>query len=260
MASAAITPRRRSIPALDGYRPGSTSATPLGASLTNLAETFFIDEVRNAVDSLETAVRFLESDYELKWKWVAIALHHALYSFCICCLENGNCENVLSSGRDDDKNVYVQLGNEKIWRRSRRVPIGKGPGYTLAWDSAEGPPGATPRTGTNTGKLISIWTALARVQDQTFWMSRLTITKAVTVSDEEWSWIEWLVKHVRNDLVHFVPKGLLVSIGDIRSASAVIVRVIRDLALESNAIVTADDDWRERVERAVQRFNALVVA
>jgi hypothetical protein len=43
----------------------------------------WIDEVENPIDSLETALQFLQREDNLKWKWIAIALHHSLYSFYI---------------------------------------------------------------------------------------------------------------------------------------------------------------------------------
>ncbi len=44
-----------------------------------------LNELENAIDSLEMADHFLECiPSEMKWKWVIIAIHQALYGFAIC--------------------------------------------------------------------------------------------------------------------------------------------------------------------------------
>ncbi|MBI2845519.1 MAG: hypothetical protein HYX86_03125 [Chloroflexi bacterium] len=50
-------------------------------------EWLIVDEKGNAIDYLEVAARFLGWDNDLKWKWVAIALHGALYGFAILALK-----------------------------------------------------------------------------------------------------------------------------------------------------------------------------
>lgn len=86
----------------------------------------------------------------------------------------------------------------------------------------------------------------------------MTSSRAVTIDDEDWDRIHWLITAVRNDLVHFVPKGLLVSIEGAREAARAVVRVIRALAFESNMILDVDHEWKERTDRAIQRFDKLI--
>ena len=82
------------------------------------ADYFHLSESENAIDSLETAASFLLRPDNLKWKWIAIALHHSLYSFAIACLENGNYDNVLSRGHREDDHVFSRKGDDPFWMRS----------------------------------------------------------------------------------------------------------------------------------------------
>ncbi len=50
-----------------------------------------IDELENAIDNLEMAGDFLEQIPPLiKWKWVVIAVHQALYGFAILAIRGTN--------------------------------------------------------------------------------------------------------------------------------------------------------------------------
>ena len=68
---------------------------------------FFLNEVENAINSLKVTAQFSITVDSFKWKWITIALHHSLYSFCIACQAQGNPDNVFPSG-DDDNDYYVK--------------------------------------------------------------------------------------------------------------------------------------------------------
>ena len=76
---------------------------------------FRLSVIRNAVDSLETAADFIARDDDLRWKWIAIALHHALYSFCIAALHNSNPDEVISRGRNEDNKTWLKKGDSDQW-------------------------------------------------------------------------------------------------------------------------------------------------
>jgi hypothetical protein len=65
--------------------------------VTNQSEWLRSDEQTNALDYLEKAHFFISrlANDEWAWKWVAIALHGALYGFAISALKQGNLDNVL---------------------------------------------------------------------------------------------------------------------------------------------------------------------
>ncbi|HOV99701.1 MAG TPA: hypothetical protein PK595_09065 [Bacteroidota bacterium] len=225
-------------------------------------QSFYLTEVENAIDSLETAVAFLFRDDNLKWKWIGIALHHSLYSFCIACLVNGNYENVLSVGRDDDNNLFCLQGNDTKWMKSKRKKRPKSGGYTIEWSYTDEDPTATSNPKPlkeRKENLIGFWTALARVQDQTYWMGRGVRTKALTLNEDEWQSIEWLTSQVRNGCVHFVPKALAVSIPSVKKASLATLRAIEFLALHSYAIVYMEhEESHKRIEDAIKVFRSKV--
>lgn len=224
--------------------------------------SFYLNEVENAIDSLETAIGFLDRNDNLRWKWKAFALHHSLYSFSIACLVNGNYENVLSSGRNDDDNHFCQMGNDVKWRKSKSINRPRSGGYTIQWSYTDEEPtlDSTRSTeGQRRQNLIGFWTSLARVQDQVFWMGRMIHTRALALSEEEWQSIEWLTNQVRNGCVHFVPKSLAVSIASVKTASLDILRAIEFLAFESYAIVyTEHEQAQKRIKAALQTFRSRV--
>jgi hypothetical protein len=223
--------------------------------------SIYLDEKENAIDSLETALPFLERKDNLKWKWFALALHHSLYSFCISALEFGNYEQVLSRKQDDDKDNYLQKGNNKPLK-SRIVYVYKGkyktPAYRIEWDEIDSIPPQIAKTKNKIvrkEKLIGFWTSLARIQDEYYWMSRLIITKAVFISDEELYRIFWLSKRVRNDLMHFIPKGYIIRVIDIIESTRIILRIIDDLVFESYSISFVDyEHSKERIKDVIEKL------
>ncbi len=219
----------------------------------------YIDTNENAIDSLETALLLSERNDNLKWKWIAFALHHSLYSFCISALENGNYENVLYKGKEDE--WIVSFSNEKIEKKSRIVPFHikkyKTPAFRIEWESINKLPEKKKRIDKKilTDNLIGFWTALARVQDQYFWMGRLHSQKAVQISDDELEQIVWLSEAVRNDLTHFVPKGYSIGIKRIITASKVMLAKIDFLVFESFSILFVDyERSRRRIRDAIDKL------
>ena len=68
-----------------------------------------IDEEENAVDSLEKAAAFIREGDPVKWKWVSIALHMALYSFCICALQGTDYDRVLKEPKRRGKQYLISF-------------------------------------------------------------------------------------------------------------------------------------------------------
>ena len=227
------------------------------------SNALYIDEKENAIDSLETALQFLNRNDNLKWKWVAFALHHSLYSFCISSLENGNYENVLFKGREDE--WIVQVGGQ-YQQKSEIVHLYiktyKTPAFRIVWKELK----VVPKTQTKRKKmipketLIGFWTALARVQDQYFWMGRLYSQKAVQISDEELEQIYWLTEYVRNNLTHFIPKGYAIGIEQIISASKIILEKIEYLVFESFSVHFGEDSSRKRIKISLAKIKEILIS
>lgn len=225
-----------------------------------------LNAVENAIDSLETAASFLDRDDKLKWKWIAIALHHSLYSFCIACLVNSNFENVLTTGKNIDENNFLLQGNCKTWKQSKKRHKTRSGGYTIEWIDIDNDPTTTSPekqknlSGVGKPKLIGFWTAIARVQDQTFWMGRLMGMKALVLNDSEWKNIEWLTDYIRNGIVHFVPKYISISIVDIEKACIDVIRAIEFLAEKSYAIIYHEPEKDQiRIKQTIKEFRSKIL-
>ena len=220
-------------------------------------ELFFLDEVENAIDSLQLCSEYLESNNKFKWKWVSISLHHSLYSFCISCLTQGNFENVLSTKRDDE-DFYVLKGNDKYFKKAEKLYLDNSPAYRLGWlqteySSCDELP-IRRNKNKKSNKLIGFWTALARVQDNFYWMGRLD-SRALKLSDEDIRKIVWL-SNIRNELTHFKPKTFGISIRDIRDSSNIYLNAIEFLALQSRAItkLIVKPKLNEKIKSCLRRI------
>ena len=131
-----------------------------------------VNATTNAIDYLESAAQFLEREDDFKWKWIALAVYHALYGFCVVALEHSNPDWVLSTrGGKDDEGAFCKHGNQTRWSKCKRRYIGRGKSaYRIEWvETDELPPEPSvpddPFAWTK-GKLIGFWTALARIQDR----------------------------------------------------------------------------------------------
>lgn len=200
------------------------------------SDLFWVTEIENTVDSIETAVAFLGRPDKYRWKWISFALHHTLYSLCIASLVHGNYKVVLKSQGNDDKH-YFRRGLHDKWKKSKIIRRDDSPYYTIKWGEIENdPPQIESKSNKKPKKdhLISFWSALARVQDQEYWMGRLYGIKALKLTESQVRNIIWLVVEVRNDLMHFIPKLYGISIQDLKAAVIDIIELIEFLAFESN--------------------------
>lgn len=228
-------------------------------------DILWINEVENATDSLETAVQFLHRQDNLKWKWIAIALHHSLYSFCIAALVCENYTNVLQKGKNEDNGRFCKIGDN--WKKSKTVPRSTKPNeprYTIQWEDTDEKPPEIDRKQMKKENLLKIkkrgyrligfWTALARVQDPVLWMGCLIHSQALTLSGSQWESITWLHEAVRNNLIHFVPMLFVIPISDIKTACKDVLDVIEFLTFKSNQILYRDEKQEEKIAEAIKRL------
>ncbi|MBL7129558.1 MAG: hypothetical protein ISS16_11320 [Ignavibacteria bacterium] len=208
-----------------------------------------IDSIENPVNSLESILFFLLREDNIKWKWVLFALHHSLYMFCIANLEGSNYTQVLTKDFNEDNKTCVKKGDGP-WKKSKKVYKVRGKGYTLEWEPCDEPENDTDSESNNNNrkeKLIGIWTALARVQDEFFWMSRYTFSKHLVLTDNEWDSIHLLVRY-RNELQHFVPVHWAFEIGIFEKICLDVLKVIEFLALVTGQILYPENDENFDVE------------
>ncbi|GAB4286645.1 MAG: hypothetical protein Kow0098_02110 [Ignavibacteriaceae bacterium] len=72
-----------------------------------------------------------------------------------------------------------------------------------------------------------------RIQSIYYWMRGYAQTRALKITDEELYSICWLSQKVRNDLMHFIPKGYSIDILSIIAVSKIFVKIIDFLAVKS---------------------------
>jgi hypothetical protein len=170
-----------------------------------------IDIISNATDSLYTAYfnqRNRKDDF--KWKTVSTGVFHSLYLLLIAGLEMGNYNNVLQ--RSDSEEIYILVGDEKNWKKQRRVYRNEYIGsYTIEWDIIDYKPKFKERSEDDDNRrkkenLISFWTALARVLDSG--TPKYMFIKYFTLSDKQWDSLEWVYSMVK-ELVLFVPTSMI---------------------------------------------------
>lgn len=220
-------------------------------------KTMYIDAVENAVDSLETTVSYFERNDNLKWKWIVFSLHHALYMFCTINLEGSNYQEVLSNGYNEDENSFFRRADEK-WKKSRIIKRNNSPGYTIQWEFIDGEPQSktSGRQRKRKEKLIGFWTALARVQDEELWMARYIHSKAVSLSDEQWQSIEWLTENVKNQLTHFIPMGLSISLISLKKACFDVTNIIEQLAFHTGQVLYMDNGVEDRIKVSLNKLKS----
>lgn len=202
-----------------------------------------IDEIANAVDSLFVATEFIGKDSPFKWKWVAFALHHSLYSFCISVLVNSNFDRVQANNKENEVR-YFSHDFKNYFKLSKRCYNSR-PYFRLECEKIleDNVPKESKNSDTKgKKKLIGFWTALARVMEGNYWMGSFTNSKPLELSDEELEQIYNVVEYVRNDLVHFNPKIKGIDIGELKKELSIFIRAIKFLIKESNTLPLSRTD------------------
>ena len=215
----------------------------------------FIDSRENAIDSLESALHFLNRVDNLKWKWIIISLYHALYMFCVTNLEGSNYQNVLESSKEADEGTYFKRGNEN-WKKSHKQKISDKGFYKIVWETIEGEPPVIEnnKRKIKKEKLISFPIALARVQDSEFWMSQYVFSKHLELSEKQIHSIELLVEY-RNRFSHFIPIGLMTGIKNFINIIPDILDVIEFLALKTGtSLILYEEGAEERIKKTLEQI------
>ncbi|MGA2668613.1 MAG: hypothetical protein ABSF32_06805 [Ignavibacteria bacterium] len=219
----------------------------------------YLDTLENAIDSLEMVNSCLSLEHYNKWKWIIIAMHHSLYSFCIANLQGTSPNEVTSKMFDEDDNVYAKRGDEK-WKKSKINCTKYGFGsYTISWEEIEGEPPITIKENKKNKpykeKLIPFWTAIARVQSYFFWMSTYIHSKEITLTEDEWESIIWL-NDFRNLLIHFIPTSIAYHKNNFIGHFNNCIDVIERLVFKTNQIhfyLDRDND-KKRIQGSINQI------
>jgi hypothetical protein len=221
---------------------------------------FRIDEKENAIDFVESCVKFLGWDDHIKWKWIGFSLSQALYAFCIINL-NRNNPGALVQSKDDD--AWFERGYDK--KKAKVVRQNNRPWYRIIWEPISSIPAPSQEEFTADAlidsafknmnrNLIGIWSALARVQDQEWHMSHYG-GKAISISDVEMEQIWGLYELLRNDIVHFRPKLISHQIQGVVECCQTVIQKIGFLAFETGNC-WLDNEQKRRLQIAVTQVKA----
>ncbi len=222
-------------------------------------DEFTLDEKTNALDSLETAAMFIQREGDLRWKWICLAIHDALYGFCVVSLSHGGPVDITESR---ETNCTVQIGDDPPLRPRNEFLPGRTSGpYRIRWEPCVRLLEETfdpERLFEQSRKrnLIGFWTAIARIQDSTFWMSRYTIGQAITLTDQELTTLEVLHRHIRNQIVHFRP--MICVFRGVGVAVTTCLHIIDFLVFSSNTVLVVDDDYRQRVRASLDTLGEML--
>jgi hypothetical protein len=100
--------------------------------------------------------------------------------------------------------------------------------------------------------LIGFWDALRKCQDPE-WMSMLTTSKPLTLSNSQMESIEILKNIIRNNVEHFQPRSWSLELHGICQVTIDALEVIRFLALKTNTHVNLTESQRELVKDLINR-------
>jgi hypothetical protein len=153
--------------------------------LTDLDREIYLDtdEQEEFIDSIEhTALlaAWLEEDLK-KWKWLILSLHAAVQGACVCALRGHDTAGV---------SVLTKASGKALWK-------------WLDGDSRQ-----TPTPDAPDQRLAEPWLLLQRVRDPQYLPPPHTLDVDADVAKD----LDRL-NALRNEFIHFVPKGLSLGVG-----------------------------------------------
>jgi len=225
----------------------------MNEDITNLGteNTLRITGIENAIDSLEKARMFAFSEDPFKWKWIALTLHDSLYTVALACIAF-EPSFVVETNNGDKGIVVSRNGRPDGWRKST-VEFINGEGenegsrpYRIRWKKTEKINSKTKKKKRE--RVIGFWSAIARVQDDFYWMKYFCETEALTLSDDELHELWYLQDSIRNNLIHCRPGFHEFDVERIRSSCLVAVGAISFLLDQSLSAVhfQMTDELREK--------------
>lgn len=159
------------------------------------------DEAEDVAGSIRHVIRAVQvvGEDPLAWKWVVLALHSALQGACVCHLTT----TAAPVGAVTERNA----------------------GEWLAYfeDSRTNPNAKPPKT-----HLMGLPDLLTAVREPHSAGDRSN-TAGVAISESELNWLGRFHKDIRNQFVHFEPKGWSIEVSGIPEIAKLVARIIEDI-------------------------------
>jgi len=181
-----------------------------------------IDNLRNAILSLEFSVECLEKVHEnnFNWKWVIIGIHNAFQSYMVLALRGSNPVNIM---REKDAEEWLKAYEEKS----------KLPEYKLD-------------TFLNLYKKIK--------SDR---MMMYTNSKKFTPKDSEEKSVKRL-NRLRNEFMHYKLGGWVIQIGGLPGITLDILNIISFLANDSENVFWSDSTFKDQTNKLLSKGRSYI--
>ncbi|MEA3032980.1 MAG: hypothetical protein QOH86_996 [Sphingomonadales bacterium] len=174
------------------------------------------DEAEDVAASIRHSLRSrdLAAQDPQAWKWVALALHSALQGACVCHLVT--TANPIGAVTTKNAGEWLQY-----FEASRTDPEAKPP----------------------TTYLLSLPDLLTAVRKPRSAGDRSNPI-GVVLSDEELEWLRRFHREIRNQFVHFEPRGWSLEVSGMPDLAKLIARLIGEMLEMGWAFRHQDADWR----------------
>ncbi|MFC7369427.1 hypothetical protein [Vreelandella zhaodongensis] len=182
------------------------------------------DELEESVSALrmmrDTALKVANDVYQ--WKWIVIASHNALQGFMVLALRNGNNLTVMP-----DKLAGKWL---EAYRADKPLPEERLDSFPNLYKKIKG-------------------------ED----MERLVMSRCFTATAEQDRCVKKL-QELRNDFIHFIPKGWSIEVSGLPSLCLAIIEIIEFLGWESFNVLWHNEGQREEAEAIITELKVTLDA
>jgi len=197
------------------------------------------DEQKDALCSLQLVSEQLPKvlDNPLNWKWVIIALHNALQGFMVLALKGSDSLNVLSkdscvewlAAYDNPDSSLPRLKIDDFMRLYKKIKMGRG-----TYDKEILKESAVPRKQSDLMLMYS---------------GSVPFKPIGTQSDSV-----KLLHHLRNDFMHFLPKGWSIDLSGLPKMVNDCVDIIEFLAFECHNVVWNSADLQTEIRQLLDKI------
>lgn len=192
----------------------------------NWIQTDEVEDVAGSIRHIIRTARFLGEDTQA-WKWVAMALHSALQGACVCHLTT----TAAPVGAVTERNAGEWLA---YFEDLRTNPNAK-------------------RPKTHLMGLPDLLKALRRPRSA----GDRSNAVGIAIKDSELSWLRRFHEDIRNQFVHFEPKGWSIEVSGIPEIARLTARIIEEVLQVGYAFRHQDDARREEMQRNLQALAAI---
>ena len=187
------------------------------------------DQAEDVAASVRHALRsfaFTDDD-EQAWKWVILSLHSAIQGACVCHLLT-TAEPV---GAVTEKNTSEWLTYFERSRSDRQI--------------------MRPKT-----HLMNLPDLLKAARKPNSAGDRSN-SVGVSLSDEELAWLKRIHDNIRNQFVHFAPKGWSIDVGGVSDLAKLIARLVQQILDFGWGFRHKDNEWRAALTQNLQLLRSI---